>query len=438
MSFPLRISALTGVVLLFVSAVAVGQEIPPDKLITSAEGAIAKAFDITNVLEAAKTLFWSLAVMSLVWTMGMLILRQDLGEVLMELIRFMIVTGTFYWLLIHASDGEGGDGFIGDIVDSFFEMGDDVGRSRFRRDGDGFVARGLATYFNTFDATRTGSDPDQILAGGIAVLILVLLTIVGAQFLVALVTAWLLGYAGIFLLGFGGARWTSQLAVSYYKHALAVGITVLVLGLLGAGGHRVIDRISTVSMNSGDPQFLFLGMMLAVSVLVLVLAIRIPQFFYTLVTGSQLGVLAGSAGVIGSAIATGGGAAIAAATGRMPGPGQDGGAAGVSGSRTGSVMDAVHRSAAASSGMGDPFHVATGSDPFGVPRGADRMRPGGSVFGSTDEARGLSGGRMSATQGAWASPESPPDVPRTGSDDRRSSKLPGQRDTNASSSGNSP
>ncbi|SDG18557.1 P-type conjugative transfer protein TrbL [Dyella sp. 333MFSha] len=387
MSSPRRIPVLLGVLLLFASAVAAGQDIEPGKLVTSAEGAIAKAFDITQVLDAAKTLFWSLAVMSLVWTMGMLILRQDLGEVLIELIRFMIVTGTFYWLLINASDGQGDGGFIADIVDSFFEMENDLGRVTFGRHADGFVARGLATYFSTLDATRTGSDPDQILAGGIAVLILVLLTIVGAQFLVALVMAWLLGYAGIFLLGFGGARWTSQLAVSYYKHALAVGITVLVLGLLGAGGHRVIDRISTVSMNSADPQFFFLGMMLAVSVLVLVLAVRIPQFFYTMVTGSQLGVLAGSASVIGSAIATGGGAAIAAATGRVPGASPAGGMGAASSARTGSVMDAVHRSAASGSSMGDPFHVAPGSDPFGVSRGADAVRRAGSVFGPAGETR---------------------------------------------------
>lgn len=382
LSIPLR-TAL-GTALLVVTAAAYGMQVEADKMVTSAEGYMIKALDVGDILAAAKTLFWSLAVMSLVWTMGMLILRQDIGEVLLELVRFMVVTGTFYWLLIHASEGADGRGFVGDIIDSFFQMGDGLGGTQFRVHADGFVARGLSTYFSTLDATKTGSDPDQMLAGGIAILILILLTIVGAQFLVTLVTAWMLGYAGIFLLGFGGSRWTSPLAVNYYKHVLAVGITILMLGLLGAAGHRVIDNLSTASMNSSDPQFVFLGMMLAVSVMVLVLAIRIPQFFYTLVTGSHLGVFAGSAGVIGSAIAAGGGAALAAATGRLPGAGGGSG----SGARTGSVMDAVQRSASASDAMGDPFHIATGADPFGVPRSVDPLRQGGSVFGAATDTIG--------------------------------------------------
>jgi type IV secretion system protein VirB6/type IV secretion system protein TrbL len=348
-----RSSLVLGVSLLLAFS-AYGQEVTPDAVASAVETAMTKSLSIKGILDAAKTLFWSLAVISLVWTMGMLVLRQDLGEVLLELVRFVVVTGTFYWLLVNASDGEGGDGFIADIVDSFFELGDGLGDgmgvSRFHAHADAFVARGLRIYFSTLDATRAGSDADQLLAGGIAILILVLLTIVAAQFLVALVTAWLLGYAGIFLLGFGGARWTSALAISYYKHALAVGISVLMLGLLGAGGHRVIESLSTASMNASDPRFMWLGMMLSVSVLVLVLAVRVPQFFYTLVTGSHLGVLAGSAGVIGSAIATGGVAAFTAATGRAGGAAYGGAPldvpGGSPGARATSVMDAVQRSSA--------------------------------------------------------------------------------------------
>src|ERR1700744_4205416 len=66
----------------------------------------------SQILEAARNLFWSLAAISLVWTMGALIIRQDIGEMLMELLRFIVVTGTFYWLLINASSREGGEDFV--------------------------------------------------------------------------------------------------------------------------------------------------------------------------------------------------------------------------------------------------------------------------------------------------------------------------------------
>jgi len=56
-----------------------------------------------QILDAARKLFWALASISLVWTLGMLIVRQDIGELLMEMLRFVLLTGTFFWFLDNAS-----------------------------------------------------------------------------------------------------------------------------------------------------------------------------------------------------------------------------------------------------------------------------------------------------------------------------------------------
>jgi len=89
------------------------------------------------ILGAAKDMFGFLATVSLVWTMGLQILRQDIGEAMMELLRFMIVTGTMYWLLINASTHAGGEGFVQMIVDTFFQMNLDESGDTFRHSGDG-------------------------------------------------------------------------------------------------------------------------------------------------------------------------------------------------------------------------------------------------------------------------------------------------------------
>ncbi|MGS0066676.1 type IV secretion system protein, partial [Escherichia coli] len=34
--------------------------------------------------------------------------------------------------------------------------------------------------------------------------------------------AWILLYAGVFFLGFGGSRWTSDMAINYYKTVLGL------------------------------------------------------------------------------------------------------------------------------------------------------------------------------------------------------------------------
>ncbi|MET0254931.1 MAG: P-type conjugative transfer protein TrbL, partial [Luteibacter sp.] len=408
-----RFALVVALVLALASFATQAQSI--DHLASEIEDTISRLGPVGVPLEAAKTLFWSLAVISLVWTIGMHVLRQDIGEVLMELVRFSVVTGIFYWLLINASEENGGGGFIGDIVGTFFELGDGIGGASYRVHADAFVSQGLHTLFSAIKAAENADMSDQLLTGGIAILILVMLTIVAAQFLMALVMAWLLGYAGIFLLGFGGARWSSPLAISYYKHAVAMGIMLLVLGLVGKGGLDVFDKIGNIGMRRADSQYTLLGVQLAASVLLLVAGVRIPQFFYTMVTGSQLGMFAGAAGMIGSAIATGGGAAIAAATGHIATGGAGGGPGGRSspgGARAESVMDAVLRSSAGTAGS-DAFHVGSGTDPFGVPRSADGYRRG-SVFGSVADVPGTA--TVTASDRATVRDERR-DVPKTTRDE---------------------
>lgn len=345
-----------------------------------------------TILEAAKTLFWSLAAISLVWTMGALIVRQDIGELLMELLRFVIATGFFYWLLVNASSREGGEDFVGDIVSSFLQMASGVlSDETVRGHGDGVMSKGLIAYFDVLLNTGDGENADRVLSGIIATAILCVCSVMAAQFLLALVMAWILGYAGIFLLGFGGARWTSSIAINYYKHVVAVGAALLVLSMAGAITGTLLDDVGQEGMSRNYAAFASLGMMLGISILMMVVSIKVPQMIYTLVTGSVVGLYAGSANAAGTAIAAGGSSAYAAAMGRFPGGGggsggdAPGGPAGSGASRRAeSVMDAVHRSASIAGGMADPFHVNSGADPFGAARAPDVRRGGtrhGSVFG---------------------------------------------------------
>lgn len=346
-----------------------------------------------TILEAAKALFWSLAAISLVWTMGALIVRQDIGELLMELLRFVIVTGLFYWLLVNASSRQGGEDFVGDVVASFLQMASgSPSDETVRGHGDGVMSKGLIAYFDVLLHTGDGENADRVLSGIIAIAILCVCSVMAAQFLLALVMAWILGYAGIFLLGFGGARWTSSIAINYYKHVAAVGAALLVLSLAGAITGSLLDDIGQEGTSRNYAAFASLGMMLGISILMMVVSVKVPQMIYTLVTGSVVGLYAGSANAAGTAIAAGGTSAYAAAVGRFPGGGggvsngsAPGGPAGCGAPlRTESVMDAVHRSASMAGSMADPFHVNSGAEPFGVARAPDVHRSGarrGSVFG---------------------------------------------------------
>lgn len=388
MQFSISARIMLGLVIGIAASTAYAGPVQLGKLVTEVEGGFSDFFgNEIHIVESAKRLFWSLATISLVWTMGFQIVRQDIGEAMMELLRFIVVTGTFYWLLINATEHAGGDGFVKRIVDSFYQMTnkDDSGNA-FRAGGNDAVMRGLNIFLKVIEDTSSGDDGERILSGLIGVMILVALTLLGAQFLLALILAWLLGYGGIFLLGFGGARWTSQIAINYYKHVVALGIAILALNVIGSVSENVFGRVSPAFGVRTELTYGDLGTILAVSVLMLVLGLRVPQLLYTLVTGSSLGFFAGTAGMVGSAIATGGGAAIASASGRSRTSDGTGGMAPPTASvaRSTSAVEAIERSAVSASGMADPFQVAGGSDPFGVPSGraAPRTSGGGSVFGA--------------------------------------------------------
>lgn len=333
-----------------------------------------------TILEAAKSLFLALATISLVWTMGLLVVRQDIGEMLMELLRFIVVTGTFYWLLINASTHGGGGGFVEDIVQSFFKMvNDSTSAELIESKANSVLARGLHVFYSTLRETEGAANAERILSVLVATVILVICALMAAQFVLALVMAWILGYAGIFLLGFGGARWTSQIAINFYKHVVAVGVGLLALSIIGTVAATFLEDVQFDQDARAVYAFTHLGVMLGASVLMMVLSMKVPQLLYTLVTGSTLGMYAGSASAAGTAIASAGGSARPGPSGQLPGTGdhRTDGSSSQSG-RYDSVMDAVQRSASLAGGMSDSFHAGGGSDPFGVPRKADSHRQGSS------------------------------------------------------------
>src|ERR1041385_2259676 len=52
------------------------------------------------ITSRASWLFWTLTVISMVWTFGIMALsRADIGEFFAEFVRFTVFTGFFWWLL---------------------------------------------------------------------------------------------------------------------------------------------------------------------------------------------------------------------------------------------------------------------------------------------------------------------------------------------------
>jgi type IV secretion system protein VirB6/type IV secretion system protein TrbL len=359
------------------------------------------------IVGAARYLFWSLATISLVWTMATVLLRRaDFGELFLELIRFIVFTGLFYWLLDQAS---GDKGFIYNIFDSFKQMGGATGDNGGLGDAaNGVINIGLDVFYRVLDQAQNTEANDTLILAGMSLVILGALTLVAAQMVLVVIMAWMLAYGGIFLLGFGGARWTSLIAINYYKHALAIGIALLALLSLMRFGFNFLAGIAKplVQVDGTAVDYVDLANMFVVALIMAVLGIKLPGLLYTLVTGSPLGLLAGTASMAGTAIITGGSGAIAAAGDAM---------AQRSASRHENhyetAVDAF-RNVSPDLQRGDTIHQAMNMAGYGTTLHRQaRSKPEASVFGGPPSANTWSGatsGRQAAQQPGKASMQAPP------------------------------
>lgn len=323
----------------------------------------------TVVMNAAMFLFWTLGTISLVFTFGFMALRKaDIGEFFAEFVRFILFFGFFLWLL------RNGPAFANSIIQSLARIGEQASGVASVTPS-GIVDIGFMILKQALGNSSVWSPVDSFIGVALSVGILVLLAVIAVNMLLLLVSAWLLMYAGIFFLGFGGSRWTSDMAINYYKTVLGVAVQIMTMVLLVGIGNDLLSSFYA-RMNTGTLNFEELGVMLVFCVALLMLVNRVPPLVAGIITGSGVG----GAGGIGS---FGAGAAMAAAgmaTGgaAMAGKAMINGAAGATGGA--SAVQAAFQKASAS--------MSTGGD----------MPSMGSIMGG--KSSGGSGGGAAGTAGS--------------------------------------
>ncbi|MBG0874953.1 P-type conjugative transfer protein TrbL [Burkholderia sp. 9777_1386] len=328
----------------------------------------------TVVMNAAMFLFWTLGTISLVFTFGFMALRKaDIGEFFAEFIRFILFFGFFLWLL------RNGPAFANSIIQSLARIGEQASGVASVTPS-GIVDIGFMILKQAFRNSSIWSPVDSFIGVALSVGILILLAVVAVNMLLLLVSAWLLMYAGIFFLGFGGSRWTSDMAINYYKTVLGVAVQIMTMVLLVGIGNDLLSSFYA-RMNTGTLNFEELGVMLVFCVALLMLVNRVPPLVAGIITGSGIG----GAGGIGN---FGAGAAIGAAMGAAS---MAAGAASVAGA---AVMGGAASAAGGMSAIKAAFEKA-GSSAGGESGGMPMLGGGsdsGSDAGSFAQAAGFGGG----------------------------------------------
>jgi type IV secretion system protein TrbL len=271
-----------------------------------------------RLVELGTGLFWGLTLISMVWTYGLMALRKaDIGEFLAETVRFFATTGFFLWLL------RNGPQIATAIMDSCRMMASQASGLSKVVSPSGIIDIGFDIASKVVDKSSIWSPATSTVGLLIATVILVVLALVSINLLIILITGWILAYGGVFLLGFGGGRWTQDIAISYYKMVLGVGIEMFAMVLLVGIGKSFIDQYYAAMGN--DMAFKELLVMLVVAIILLLLMDKIPSKLAAIVGGAGggggsmgsfgLGAALGAAGMASTMASSAAASSMGAATG---------------------------------------------------------------------------------------------------------------------------
>jgi type IV secretion system protein TrbL len=287
------------------------------------------------VMSAATWLFWTLGTISLVWTFGFMALRRaDIAEFFAEFIRFILFFGFMLWLL------RNGPSFAGSIIRSLQQLGDQAAGTA-GASPSGIVDLGFMIWKQGVRNLSMLSPVDSAVGIVLSAVILIMLTAIAVNILLLLISGWILMYAGIFFLGFGGSRWTSDIAINYYKTVLSVAVQLFAMSLIVGIGINLLATFYA-KMSKGPLNFDELGVMLVACFTLLLLVSRVPPLLGGIISGGGGGVHNMGIGAIAGAAL--GATSVAAAVG----------SAGVAGMGRGAeaLIEAYQKANAAGSAVG--------------------------------------------------------------------------------------
>ncbi|ECD1574154.1 P-type conjugative transfer protein TrbL [Escherichia coli] len=350
----------------------------------------------------AKTLFWLLASIQFVWTFMPLVFRQaDFGEIVGELIRFILVIGFFYALLLFSAE------WADKVVDSFRTAGASaagLGTSQIRP-GDIFgTSIELA---NTIGDVETWNPLTATMVALAGLLVLLCFAFIAAFMGLTIIESYVVINASVLFMGFGASQWTREYALAIVRYAVSVGAKLFVLTLIVG---LIVDSAKTwqAAYNHDDAS---MWTMVGLALVCAYLAKTIPELVAGMISGTSMGggsaiggmAAAGAAGAAAAiaTIATAGAAAPAAA-GALGAAGSGGaaGAAGAGGIGGGGLAAAINSSFAGGSA---PAAAATGG-------GSGAASGLGASTGGQAAAKGASS--AGARVGGSAAPQSPGPAPQ--------------------------
>lgn len=287
-------------VLLFVSIGWADHIANPDYVLEEMKGIVNNKTPL--LLKYARSLFKALATISIGISLSGLLLsgESNLGSVAAILVKWIAYYSFFMWVL-------GGEVFfIPHVITASFEAAAKEIAGSQVRPGD-ILIQGIQIYAKLIKAADILGWGEYIVAGLSGIVIILVFGILAATLAVALVEMYLVICGGCILLGFAGIDYTRDIAVSYLKYAVSVGVKILVIALIAAVAQEMSANWAEKLVTIGEGEFFsVLGYLIGGSVTLLLSAQMIP--------GIAQGMISGASVSSGGALKAAAAAAMAPAT----------------------------------------------------------------------------------------------------------------------------
>nr|AGH89359.1 putative mating pair formation protein TrbL [uncultured bacterium] len=385
----------------------------------------------------AERLFWMLALIQFIWTFMPLIFKQaDFGEIVGELVRFIMVIGFFWALLQFASE------WAEAVVNSFRQAGASaagLGQTAIRP-GDIFgTAIELA---NTIGDVETWNPLVAFMVALAGMLVLLCFAFIAAFMGLTIIESYVVINASVLFMGFGASQWTREYAMAIVRYAVSVGAKLFILTLIVGLITDSAKQWQAAYNHDDASMWTMIGLAFACAYF----AKTIPELVAGMISGASMGggssvggmAAAGAAGAAAAiaTIATAGAAAPAAAAIGAGGTGA--GAAGTAGGLASSLNSSMAAGATSAGGgatsaggMASSAGVGTSTGGGAAAKGASSAgsRVGGSTANAAPSpapAQPSSGVQQAAKQAGKA---------MQGGDDDKSQPAPGS--ASSASSGDS-
>lgn len=249
----------------------------------------------TDIKIFASRLFWALVGINFAWIGIQLALQNgDLADFVRELLRFVFFTGFWWWILQNSG------GITGDIIKSFKV----IGGASYGGTTSISPSDILETCYKVF---LTATEKIEFWEGrtwmvGMGALgVLAFGVLIAAQLTVSLIKAYVAIAMGTIALGFGGSRWTEDIAKNYLKMVVAAGMELMAIQMLVGLSIGLFKIWSNIPANEFGLQTTF-SLLIGLALLFFIMK-EIPSMISGIVFGMQFNT--GSMDIMAKAVSTG-------------------------------------------------------------------------------------------------------------------------------------